>query len=84
MTQDAYVGGPTSPCAQDPPVGRASPGGHWGPSIRRDGGGLILKRPWGLSSPSLASALVFFTSLPIPGAVNLGLYLQPQQGAHFH
>lgn len=29
-------------------------------------------------------ALSFFTALPILRAVNLSLYLQPQQGAHFH
>lgn len=44
---------------------------------------VVVQRPWNLSSCHLP-ALIFFTSSPILGAVNLSLYLQPQQGAHFH
>ena len=41
-------------------------------------------RHLGTSLPGHLPALIFFTSSPILGAVNLSLYLQPQQGAHFH
>lgn len=41
-------------------------------------------RDLGTSLSRHLPVLIFFPSSPILGAVNLSLYLQPQQGAHFH
>lgn len=55
----------------------------WWPSVHGHSGGVVIQRPGVPSCPSLAcSHCLYF--LPILGAVNLSLYLQPQQGAHFH
>lgn len=43
-----------------------------------------LLRVLGCPLPCHSHAFIFPLSLPILGAVNLCLYLQPQQGAHFH
>lgn len=83
VTEDTCLGVTIGFCAQRQPKRETDVQaamvaiGSW------SGDGVDRQRPWVSSWPSLACSHCLYFS-PILGAVNLRLYLQPQQGAHFH